>query len=144
MKTYIASLLRHSFTSLAGLGGFLVSYNLLDQGDVAGVDAAGVSLGTAVATILTAVAGRLLLTLTGKMFSASAGDSSGTSGGALLMLFVLGTLAGIMGCLPACSTAQLAAAKSIPVHTTLYTDYGTASYDSRIGLAFEVDAKSEK
>ena len=144
MKTYIASLLRHAFTTLAGLGGFLLSINCINPGDVSQINAAGASISTAFAGILTALFARLLLTLTGKMFSASAGDSSGTSGGALLMLFVLGTLAGIMGCLPACSTAQLAAAKSIPVHTTLYTDYGTASYDSRIGLAFEVDAKSEK
>lgn len=143
MKTYLASLLRHSFTSLAGLGGFLVSYNLLDQGDVAGVDAAGVSLGTAVATILTAVLGRLFITVTGKFFTGASGESNGASGVASLLVLV-GMSAVVMGCLPACSTAQLDAAKTIPVHTTLHTDYGTASYDSQIGLDLEVDATSGK
>ena len=76
MKTYIASLLRHALTSLDGLGGFLLAHNLVDQVDVAGVNAAGVSIGAALGTVLAAVIeyqGKVLLAQNaawpGKMFA---------------------------------------------------------------------------
>ncbi len=143
MKPYIASLLRHAFTALAGLGGLLLSHNLLDPADVAQVDAAGVSIGTALGVVLTAVIGRLLLTLGGKMFTGAAGESSGTSGVALLFVLV-GASAVVMGCLPACSTSQLAAAQSVPISTTVHTKYGTASYSTAGGLVLDVETTSGK
>ncbi len=143
MQNYIASLLRHAATSIAGLGGLLLAHNFIQPADVSQVDAAGVSLGTALAVIGTAVLGRVLITLGGKMFAGGAGESSGTSGGALL-LCLLGTAAVIMGCLPSCSTATWAALKSIPIHTTVVTDLGAASYSSNSGLSVEVDAQSGK
>lgn len=146
MQTYIASLLRHAFTALAGLGGLMLSHNLITQSDVSQVDAAGSSLACAITVVVTAVIGRVLLTLGGKMFTGGAGESSGTSGGALLL--AIGTAAGIMGCLPSCSmsgaSAAWAALKSIPIHTTVVTDYGAASYSSKSGLSVEVDAYSGK
>ena len=142
MKTYIASLLRHAFTALAGLGGFLLSHNLIDQGDVAQVNGAGVSIGTALVVILTAVIGRLVLTLMGKMFTGQAGDTSDASGVSLLLL--LGTTLALMGPLASCSPTQMAVAQSIPIRTTLHTNYGTATYSSKSGLTLEVDATSGK
>ncbi len=145
MKTTIASLLRHAFTALASIGGLLLSANLINPGDVAGVNAAGVSIGTALVGILTALVARLVLAFTGKLLTGGVpGESSGTSGGALPLLCVLGTLGGIMGCLPACSATQLAAAQSVPVSTTVHTKYGTASYTTAGGLVLDVDASSGK
>jgi hypothetical protein len=144
MKTYLATILRHAFTALAGLGGFLLSKGLIDSADVTQVNSAGVSLGAALAVIISAIAGRFLLTLLGKVFSGAAGESgSGSSGGVNLLLMCI-TAAGLMGCLPSCSTTQIEAAKSIPVRTTLHTDYGTATYSSKSGLEVDVDATSGK
>ena len=81
MQDYLASLLRHAFTSLAGLGGLLLAHNLIPPADVTQVDAAGVSISTALVVIGTAVIGRMLLTLGGKIFTGGAGETSGTSGG---------------------------------------------------------------
>ena len=145
MKTTIASLLRHAFTALASIGGLLLSANLINPGDVAEVNAAGVSIGTALVGILTALVARLVLAFTGKLLTGGVpGESSGTPGGALPLLVLVGTLAVVMGCLPACSTAQLAAAQSVPVSTTVHTKYGTASYTTAGGLVLDVDAKSGK
>jgi len=145
MKTTIASLMRHAFTSLAGLGGFLLSHHLLDAGDVSQVNAAGVSLGTALVVILTGVIGRLILTLTGKLFTGGMpGESSGTSGGMVSLFMLVGTSAVVMGCLPACSASQVAAAQSVPISTTVHTKYGTASYSTAGGLVLDVETTSGK
>lgn len=67
MNTYIASLLRHALTALAGLGGLLLSKGLIASADAPAVDAAGASIGSALVVIGTAVLGRLVLTLLGKV-----------------------------------------------------------------------------
>lgn len=102
MKTYLASILRHAFTALAGLGGFLFANGLIEAGDVSQVNAAGGSMGAALAVISTAIAGRFLITLLGKVFSGGTGESVGTSTGTLPIVCI--TAAGILGCLPSCST----------------------------------------
>lgn len=146
MKEQLASLLRHAFTALAGLGGFLFSKGLIDQGDVTAVDGAGVSLGNALVVILVAVIGRLLITLTAKFFRLGAGelenDKSKPSGGTLLL--IIGTTAALGGLLPSCSPAQLDAARAFPIRIGITTDQGTASYSSKSGLSAVIDARSGK
>jgi len=107
MKTYIASLLRHCFTALAGLGGLLLSKNLIDAGDVTQVNAAGVSLGAALVVILTAVLGRLAITGIGKIFPAVGNGVNGRtgSGGGLPAIGLLAMTVGLIGMgLPSCAT----------------------------------------
>jgi len=103
MKNDLASLLRHAFTALAGLGGFLAAQSLLDPADATAVNAAGATLAESLAVIIAAVLARLLLTLTGKWFSAGAGESGPAAGGPLVLVGAAGIL--LMGCLPSCSVA---------------------------------------
>jgi hypothetical protein len=148
MKTYLASLLRHAFTALAGLGAFLLSHNLIDQGDVAAVDAAGVSLGAALVVILTAIIGRMALTIFGKFFAGAAGENGGASGGAASLLLWAGTAAGFMGGLPSCSPADRASAwaafRAVPIRACVAGEYGSACYSSKGGIELTVDTKSGK
>ena len=104
MKTYLSTLLRHAFTALAGLGGFLLSKGLIDSADVAQVNGAGVSLGAALAVIVSAIAGRFLLTLLGKIFTGAAGESGSTASVGKSLLLMCATAAGLMGFLPSCAT----------------------------------------
>lgn len=107
MKEQLASLIRHALTALAGLGGFLFSKGLIDQGDVTSVDGAGVSLASAIAVILAAVVARLLLTLSAKIFRSGSGElddgEGGTGTGNTLLLLLCGTAAVLMGGLSSCS-----------------------------------------
>lgn len=103
MKTYLSTLLRHAFTALAGLGGFLLSKGLIDSADVAQVNGAGVSLGAALAVIVSAIAGRFLLTLLAKIFT-GAGESGSTASVGKSLLLMCATAAGLMGFLPSCAT----------------------------------------
>jgi hypothetical protein len=102
MQNYLASIFRHAFTALAGLGGYLAAHGMLGQPDAAAVDAAGATLGESAAVILAAVLARLVLSLVGKYLPAGAGESGPAAGGPLVLL--VGT-AGILilGCLPSCS-----------------------------------------
>ena len=143
MKTYLASISRHAFTALAGLGGLLFSKGLIAEADVSQVNASGVSLGAALAVILTAIVGRVALTLLGKVFTGAAGESGGMSGGASLLV-MCGAAVGLLGALPSCSALPWAALQSIPLHAGLTTDYGTAAYSSKSGITIEVDATSGK
>ena len=148
MKNYISSLLRHVTTALASLGVFLLSVGWIVEGDVTQVNAAGVTLGAAAVVIFTAIISRVLLTLTGKMFTGGAGEASAASGGARSLL-LLGTVSALAGWgLTSCSSGAGAAAwnvlKTLPIHTTVVTDYGAASYSSKSGITVEVDAQSGK
>lgn len=136
MKTYLASLLRHALTALAGLGAFLLSNNLIEPADAPAVDAAGVSISAALVVIGTAVLGRLAITLFGKFFTAAAGESGGPSGG-MSLLVMCGTAAGLCMVLPSCSAG-------IPIKGCLTSDYGTACYSSKSGLEIAVNQRSSK
>ncbi len=142
MKNYLAAILSQFFTALAGAGACLAGLDLIDQADVAKVDAAGVSLGAALAIILAAVIGHLVT----RKFSM--GKGSGGSGGAASLLLWAGTAVGFMGGLPSCSPVDRAAAwaivTEIPIRSCVTTDYGTVCYSSKSGLAVTVDAKSGK
>ena len=132
MKDYIASLLRHAFTALAGLGGFLLSKGLIDAADAPAVDGAGGTLGAALAVILTAILGRLVLSLTAKVFRSGAGESGNRGGsGDLPLVLILGTGAAFMGlCLPSCSPG-------LPIKATVQVEEGALSYSSKGGLEME-------
>ena len=143
MKDTLASLIRHATTALLALGGLLASRDFIDPSDVAAVDAAGVSLQAALVVIVVAIAGRLAITLTGKIFPAAAAKLTGpVAGGPLAVMgwIVVGTLAGGLGCLPACSPAQLAAARAIPVRACVITPQGKVCYSDVEGLSAEIDA----
>lgn len=107
MKTTIASLLRHAFTALAGLGAFLASKGWIDATDTASVNGAGVSLGAALVVILTAIIGRLALTWMGKILPGTGVVKNGTgSGGGLPAIGLLCMAVGLLGVatLPSCTT----------------------------------------
>ena len=144
MKTYLASLLRHACTALAGLGGFLAMNNLITPADAPAVDAAGVSLGGALTVVLTALAARAFITLMGKLNLGTSADN-GTGSGMSPVWIGLIALAGFIGlALPACSPAQQAAFSSIPIKSCVITDYGTVCYSSKDGIEATVDATSGK
>ena len=143
MKDTLASLIRHATTALLALGGLLASHDLIAPSDVASVDAAGVSLQGALVVIVVAIAGRLAITLTGKIFPAAAAKLTGPAAGgplAVMGWIVVGTLAGGLGCLPACSQAQLAAARAIPIRACVITPHGKVCYSDVEGLSAEIDA----
>ena len=108
MNEYIASLLRHAFTGLAGLGGLLLANNLIGAADVPAVDAAGATLGSALVVIGTAMLGRLIITLTNKLFRHGAGETGGNSprsgGGAVCVCISTAAIFFGLG-LPSCSNA---------------------------------------
>ena len=143
MKIMIASLLRHAFTALAGLGGLLFSRGLIEAGDVAQVDASGVSLGAALSVIITAIAGRLLLTLLGKAITGGTGEA-GHAGKRMASLALFCSVLALSGCLTSCASLPWVALQSIPLHAGISTDYGRACYSSKSGLTVEVDATSGK
>lgn len=90
-----------------------------------------------------AAANIILRFITKGAISITGAGETAESGGASLVL-LLGTAALFMGSAPSCSSDQLAAARNIPIRTTIYTDYGTATYSSKGGLALAVDRRSGK
>ncbi len=139
MKDMLLSILRHSMTGLAGLGGFLVSKNLADAGDAPALDAAGATLADTLAVVLAVVLARLVIFLVGKL-----GGSSSSAGAAGTVL-VIG-LAGVLGfLLPACSPAQLDAVKQTPVKVCYVDEDGNqVCYSTKDGVSATVDRRSRK
>lgn len=141
---YLPTLLRHCFTSLATIGTLLLTKGLITPSDVSAVNAGGSALGVALVAILTPILCRLVLTLLGKL---NLGGLIATTDKASswVLWICIGTAAGLGGLLlPSCSPAQMAAAQSIPIKTTLHTNYGTVAYSSKSGLSVDVDATSGK
>jgi hypothetical protein len=141
-----ASLIRHFLTYLAGLGGFLFAHGIIPAESVAAADQVGAALVDPLAVLggLLAAGGlRLAIFCLGKIFPAVAEKLSGASGGMPLLMVGL-TTAAVMGSLPSCSAAQLAAARAVPVRSCVETDYGTVCYSSKSGVAVTVDATSRK
>lgn len=140
MKDNILSIVRHLFTGLAGLGGFLVSKGLAEPGDGAALDAAGASAADALAVIVAIVAARLALKALGRW---SGGGT--TLSGAFL---AVGTGAGALAiCPPSCSPEAVArfqeTAKAVPVQACYYDKDGNRiCYSTKDGIL--VDLKSGK
>lgn len=155
MKDSIASLIRHATTALLALGGLLASHDLIDPSDVASVDAAGVSLQGALVVIVVAIAGRLAITLTGKIFPAVAAKLTGAGAGVPLSLVWIGTAAGlVVSGLPSCSPgvasgyagaspAWLTELRAIPVKACVLTPQGKICYSDTDGLSAEIDASGK-
>ena len=138
MKTTIASMIRHALTALAGLGGYLSAHSLIDPADAAGVNAAGVSLADAAATIGAAVLVRVVMYCFSRFLGKGAGD------GALLGLAVM-CMSGFCFGLTACTSGQIESVKTIPIKATYYKQgLGTISYSSKSGLDMTVDRSSGK
>lgn len=105
LTTYLPTLLRHAFTSLASLGALLATKGLIDSADAGTVDAAGGTLGAALVVIATAILSRLAITLLGKLkISGLVPGATDKAVGLLLWLGMVG-LAGLsMFALPGCAT----------------------------------------
>ncbi len=147
MKT-LYSYLRHALTFLAGIGGLLLSYQLIAPGDVATANEAGAALIEPLTTLgglIAAGLARLIIARVGKLFpglSESAtvdpgrGNNSGGLGGPLLL--VTCATAGLMGfSLPSCSPAQIEAAQAVPIRIKFNTPGGDIGYTSKGGLTVD-------
>jgi len=143
MKTTIESLLRHSFTGLAGLGALFATKGWIDPGDAGPVNAAGVSLADALVVILAAVIGRLLIAMTGKLLRSGAGEGRGSGGASALMLCMgLGVL---MGSLASCTPPEREALRAIPLKACYIGKNGERiCYSTKDGVEMEVDQRSGK
>jgi hypothetical protein len=132
----VASLARHFLTTLAGLGGFLFAHGLIPAEAVGLVDPLAVIAGLMAAAVV-----RLGIFFIGKIFPASAAKMTAAPAGMpwLVLWLVVGTA--VVGILPSCSAAQLAA---VPIRSCVETDYGTVCYSSKSGIAVTVDATSGK
>ena len=141
-----ASLFRHLFTFLAGLGGILLSVHLIAPDQVEAVNKAGAALSAPLIVILGAVAAgvaRMALSWIYKLFSRGAGEN--VAGGGSLPLWIVGAAAGLIcTALPSCSADQRETLKGIPIRTTVVTDYGTVGYSSKSGISVYVDRRSGK
>jgi hypothetical protein len=143
----IATLIRHTLTFLAGLGGMLVTYSVIAPSEVDAVNAAGSSLIEPLTVIGGAIAAgiaRLAIGWLRKRFLGPARPGKETSGGAsLLMLAALGTMAGIMGFLPSCSSGDLNS-RGWPVTLRIVGPDGTVSYSPKSGLEVEAEVRATK
>jgi hypothetical protein len=130
MKNIISTSLRHIFTALAGLGTFLAMHGLIGPSDGAAVDVAGATLGDALAVVAAALVARLVVWATGMVVT------GGVPNVPLWMLswLCVGTL--VAGGLPACSPAQMEAARAIPIRIGIQGPDGAATYSSKGGLQF--------
>jgi len=150
MNSYIASHLRHLLTCLATLGVLLASHKLIDPSQTDAVNQAGSALVnplTVIGTAFIVVGLRLAITFLGKIFPGLAATLTGMTGnpsGGVGLLMLVGMAACFMGCMPSCSSAQLDAAKTIPINATVHTNYGAIGYSSKSGISLDVDATSGK
>ena len=147
MKETIATLLRHAFTALAGLGTFMYSQGYIGSDDVADVNASGAALGNALSAIIVVILVRLFMKFSGKLMDAHAADvdteKKNDDGGLYGLLLLLG-MVGLFGlALPSCSPSQLEAARAVPINAC-YTskDGARVCYSSKDGV--EVDVRSGK
>ena len=145
MNTAIASYIRHALTSLIGLGAWLLAHGLISAADAASVDSAWAQVAGAIAAIVAAVVTRVVILFLAK--TNLTGVVTGLTDKVPAWVFVLGmgTLTGLCACASSgCTSAQLTAAESIPIHATAKLTKGTLGYDSATGITVTVDATSQK
>lgn len=130
----LASQLRHFITGLAAIGTLLLSWSIIAPGDVAAINRAGGDLVEPLVIFLSLVAAAVTRFLIGVVMAKFSGNKetannadTGTSGGNVLALLLLGTVAGIMGCLPSCSSGY-------PLNGTV--SYRDATTGAKAGLVF--------
>jgi len=135
-----SSYLRHILTFLAGLGGLLVSWNLIAPEEVAAVNAAGAELIAPLAVILGAVAAcvaRLVIALAGKFFRNGFGENSGGPGG--LPLWVVGCMAAALMGMPSCTSLS-----QVPIRIGIQSPDAAFSFSSKSGLTMDAVIHAEK
>lgn len=141
-----AAFLRHFLTFLAGLGGLLATYSVIAPSDVDAVNAAGASLIDPLVVIGGAVAAgvtRLAMSWLHKQFLGPARLEKEASGGTSLLLVVaLGTMAGIMGSLPSCSSDLNS--RGWPVTVRLEGPDGSVHYSTASGLEVAATVRASK
>lgn len=144
MKTTIASLLRHAFTGLAGVGALLATKGWIDPEDATAVNAAGVSLGEAVVVILAAVCGRMLISVMGKVLRQGAGEGTPPGGVGIPIIMCMGL--GLLGLsLASCTPADQAALRAVPLQACYIGEHGERiCYSTKDGVLVEVDQRSAK
>lgn len=138
----ISSAIRHTVTSLAALGGYLAAHGLINAGDVATVNAAGLTLSNALTAIGTALIARLMIYLAGVVFGKGV-DSASAS---LLVLGCMGMALSVIG-LSSCNPYQLsdykAIASAVPI-TVGGTYHGLrAVYNTQTGVTIWYDAEGK-
>jgi hypothetical protein len=141
-----ASLFRHLFTFLAGLGGILLSVHLIAPDQVAAVNKAGADLIAPLMVIIGAVAAcvaRLALTWISKLFRRGAGENVAGSG--TVPLWIVGAAAGLIcSALPSCSPETRALLKEYPIKGCYIRDGIKVCASTKSGMSFEVDQSSRK
>lgn len=139
----IASILRHWFTLAATLvTGWLVAALVLTPDQQVELTAAIANLVgplVIVAMLIITALWRMALAYFGKVF---AGKTTGGSGWSPMVIG--GAAVGLFTALPSCSPDQRDALKTIPIRTTVVTDYGTVGYSSKSGISVYVDRRSGK
>jgi hypothetical protein len=89
MKNELASLLRHSLTALAGIGGLLAARGCIQMEDAPAVDAAGLSMVEGIVVVVMAIVARVLISVMGKI---GATKKVANSGGSLPLVALTGAL----------------------------------------------------
>lgn len=139
----LSTLIRHGLTYLAGIGGFLYQHGAIDAGAVDVANQAGEQLIDPLSVILGLVAAvvmRLVIALLGKIFPSLAEKASGGMSGGALLLMAMGTMAGVMGCLPSCSLPNAeggmrdAEWRMPPLRISVTGPDARASYSSKGGV----------
>lgn len=147
-----ASLFRHLLTYLAGLGGLLLSWNLIAPDQLETVNKAAADLVSPAAIILGAIAAgvaRMLLAWVQKLFGIGTGEDvakdEGRNGSTWGVLFWIGMTAGFLCSLPSCSASDREAIKAVPVRACYIDQHGyKVCYDTQTGVEVEVDRRSGK
>lgn len=150
MNEKLNSYLRHAFTAwIATAVLFLTAKLTLDAEAVDAVRKALNQIGDGLLLLIITLApviGRMAWSWISNIFRKGSGenDAAGKSGGALPLLVLVCAAAALMGGLPSCSPAQLAAASRFPIRACVVTDQGTVCYSAKGGLSAEIDARSGK
>ena len=88
MKEHIQTILRHSLTALAGLGGLLARRELIHDDDVVAVDAAGAGMVDVLVVIVSAIIARIALKLLSALKGRKIVSEAGGSGGGIARALV--------------------------------------------------------
>jgi hypothetical protein len=148
---YLKSLTRHWLTwAFSAAVIWLVATFALPEADQTVLADAFAKITESVLVILVVLAplvGRFVLTWISQAFRSGAGETenkTGSSGGNLPLWVCIGTLAGFMGLLPACSSAQWAAARAIPIRIGIQGPDAALNYSAKAGLELNAVIRAEK
>ena len=136
MKHYLTDLLTNCLTTLAGIGGLLLSAHLISPDQVQAANTAGAQLASPLGVIITLVAttvGHLALTLLAKYFPNVAKIINTSAGAGTALILGMAILLG-----SSCSQSQLAAyqqfASVVPITVGGSYDNITATWNSQTGI----------